>query len=101
MRSSLSLSKLFLATALLPASVQAAGKVDFDRDIRPILAENCTRCHGPDEKERKGELRLDVRDDALKDHDGVRPIVPGKPEESELIVRVCSTDKDEVMPPLK
>src|SRR4051812_49152456 len=92
---------VLLATTLCPASLFAAGTVDFDRDIRPILAENCTHCHGPDEKERKGELRLDVRADALKEHDGMRAIVPGKPQESELITRISSTDKDEVMPPPK
>ena len=100
-----------LATAMvvvpgwaLAATGSAAGsskKIDFDRDIRPILAENCTNCHGQDEKERKGELRLDVREDPLKDHDGVRPIVPGKPEESELVARIFSTDRDDVMPPPK
>jgi len=101
MRTSLSTQALLLTAILAPASSLAAEKVDFDRDIRPILAENCTNCHGPDEKERKGELRLDVRDDALKEHDSGRPIVPGKPDESELVTRIFSDDKDDVMPPPK
>ncbi|MEP6672056.1 MAG: DUF1549 domain-containing protein, partial [Chthoniobacter sp.] len=101
MRFPLSSQAILLATALVPASALAAGTVDYDRDIRPILVENCTRCHGPDEKERKGDLRLDLRADALKEHDGMRAIVPGKPEESELVTRLFTTDKDEVMPPPK
>ena len=101
MRIPLSLQTLLLATALVPASGAPGGKVDFNREIRPILMEKCTTCHGPDEKERKGELRLDVRADAIKDHDGVRPIVPGTPEESALVARICTDDKDDVMPPLK
>jgi hypothetical protein len=101
MRIPLSLQTLLLATAFVPASGSPGGKVDFNRDIRPILMEKCTTCHGPDEKERKGDLRLDVRADAVKDHDGVRPIVPGKPEESDLVARICTDDKDDVMPPLK
>ncbi|EDY20435.1 protein of unknown function DUF1549 [Chthoniobacter flavus Ellin428] len=96
-----SISAFLLATVAVPASLSAAGKVDFDRDIRPILAENCTNCHGPDERDRKGKLRFDVRDDALQEHEGGIPIVPGKPEKSELIERVYSTDKDDVMPPPK
>jgi hypothetical protein len=78
-----------------------AAKIDYDRDIRPILAENCTQCHGPDEGKRKGELRLDNRADALKEHDGVRAIVPGKPEASELVTRVLTNDPEEIMPPPK
>ncbi len=88
---------LLCATAL----TAPAGKVDFNRDIRPILADNCTQCHGPDEGKRKGDRRLDLREEALKEIDGVRAIVPGKPEESDLYLRVVSKEKDEVMPPVK
>jgi hypothetical protein len=101
MRTPLFASVFLFAAAIVQGRALAAGSVDYDKDIRPILVENCTLCHGPDEKDRKGDLRLDVRDDALKDHDGVRPIVPGKPEESELITRICSSDRDEIMPPPK
>ncbi len=57
--------------------------VDYSRDIRPVLANSCYACHGPDEKQRKGELRLDVRAEAIK-----RAIKPGKASESKLIKRV-------------
>src|SRR5262249_44803530 len=78
-----------------------ADKVDFTRDIRPILANNCLLCHGPDAKARKGDLRLDVREGALIAREGKAAIVPGKPDQSELLRRVASTDRDEVMPPAK
>src|SRR5205814_4287344 len=76
-------------------------KVDFNRDIRPILANNCLLCHGPDAKNRKADLRLDVREVAISDLGGHSAIVPGKPEKSELIKRITSSDRDEVMPPAK
>lgn len=71
--------------------------IDFNRDIRPILSENCYQCHGPDKNQRKADLRLDLRDSALE----LASIVPGKPEESELITRIFSDAADEVMPPPK
>src|SRR5436190_14468435 len=71
--------------------------VDFNRDVRPILAENCFKCHGPDEKERKAKLRLDDRDVALKRG----AFVPGTARDSELIARVTNSDLDKRMPPLK
>src|SRR4051812_21938055 len=83
---------------------RAAEKVDFNRDIRQILSNNCFRCHGPDPKERKGGtdgLRLDVPEGATADLGGYAPIVPGKPAESEVIKRITSTDPDVVMPPGK
>ncbi len=72
-----------------------AQKLSFNRDIRPILAENCFACHGPDSAARKADLRLDQREVAVK----AGAIVPGKPDESEMIHRVFSVDKDEMMPP--
>ena len=72
-------------------------KLEYNRDIRPILAENCFACHGPDSAARKADLRLDRRDDAVE----AGAIVPGKPDESELIERIYSADADEVMPPPK
>ncbi len=81
--------------------VEAAEKVQFNRDVRPILSGNCFFCHGPDEKKREADLRLDVRESALADRDGVKAIVPGKPDESELLTRILSHDKDEAMPPPK
>ncbi|MEX2215300.1 MAG: DUF1553 domain-containing protein [Phycisphaeraceae bacterium] len=75
--------------------------LDFNRDIRPILSANCFQCHGPDEKTRKADRRLDTREGALADHDGFRAIVPGKLDESELVARIMSKDRTEVMPPAK
>ena len=73
-------------------------KVRFNAHIRPLLS-NCFYCHGPDEKHREAGLRLDVRESAIAERDGVRAIVPGKPDESDLLLRVISDDKDDVMPP--
>lgn len=73
--------------------------VRFNRDIRPILSDNCFACHGPDEDDRGGDLRLDVREDAVADRGGYAAIVPGNPDESEILRRILSHDSDEVMPP--
>ena len=78
-----------------------AEPVDFNYDIRPIISGKCYHCHGPDESSRKAKLRLDLRAEALKERDGVRPIVPGDLKESELVARITSHDPDEVMPPPK
>ena len=87
------------ASAAEPTSAPLPAKVDFNRDIAPILSNNCFYCHGPDPKHREGELRLDLRDDATKVHDGRQAIVPGKPEASELVRRIKSANADEKMPP--
>jgi hypothetical protein len=73
----------------------AADRLEFNRDIRPILSDACFRCHGPDKAARKGDLRLDQRDAAVESG----AIAPGQPDESELIRRILSTDPDEMMPP--
>ena len=74
--------------------------VDFNDEVRPILARHCFKCHGPDEKGRKAKLRLDVEEAAKKPaSSGEPPIVAGKPEESELVRRVFSQDAEERMPP--
>lgn len=82
-----------------PASAAAADKVDFAREVLPILSENCFHCHGPDAAARKGDLRLDTKDGALRTEAPV--IVPGKSGESELIGRLTSDVKSKVMPPPK
>ena len=73
---------------LLPAGVHAGGpgRVDFNRQIRPILSESCYQCHGPDVNKRKADLRLDLRDGLFRSVDGTTVVVPGKPDESELFV---------------
>ena len=75
----------------------AAGKLQFNRDIRPILSDKCFHCHGPDSKNQKADLRLDVRDAAIKDGH----ITPGKPDKSLVLERILSDDPEEVMPPPK
>ncbi len=75
-----------------------AGEVRFGRDILPVLSDNCLGCHGPDEKNRKGGLRLDTFAGATAVREGVAAVVPGKPESSELIRRIVSSDPEEVMP---
>ena len=75
------------------------GGVDFARDIQPLLSDNCFACHGPDAKQRKADLRLDTRDGALADLDGVSAVVPGKPSESELVARITTDDEADLMPP--
>jgi hypothetical protein len=78
----------------------APDAIEFNRDVRPILSDNCFHCHGQDTGTRKGGLRLDVRDDALKGgKSGVPALVPGNPEESELLLRAMSPHDDEQMPP--
>jgi hypothetical protein len=84
-----------LSTAGLSASPEVPANVEFNRDIRPILSDNCFHCHGPDKSHRKAKLRLDVREDALEKE----AFIPGKPAESELVKRLHSKDSDEVMPP--
>ncbi len=82
------------------ASVLAAEKPDFARDVRPILSNRCFKCHGPDEGTRKGKLRLDERDAALGEgKSGEIAIVPGKPADSEFIKRLHAADPDDRMPP--
>jgi mono/diheme cytochrome c family protein len=70
-------------------------EVQFNRDIRPILSDNCYACHGPDANHRQAELRLDVRDEAITK----KAIVPGRLSDSKLIERIMTTTADEVMPP--
>lgn len=88
-----SVASIFVLSAPLPA----AEKTQYNRDIRPILAENCFACHGPDSAARKKDLRLDRREDALK----AEAFVPGKPEESAIIDRIFSDKPGEMMPPKK
>ena len=89
--------------ALLPATAlhaaAAAATLDYNRDVRPILAENCFHCHGQDPAKRKAKLRLDERDSAVAVRKGRAAIVPGKPTSSELIARITTSDADDLMPP--
>jgi hypothetical protein len=79
---------------------QAAEDVSFNRDIRPILSENCFHCHGPDARNRKGRLRLDTREGALGPRKSHEPaILPGKSADSPVMQRVLAADPDDRMPP--
>jgi len=82
----------------LAAAASTLPPVSFNRDIRPIMSDTCFHCHGFDAKSRKAGMRLDLREEALKPtKNGFVPIVPGQPDESEIILRI--NDKDEPMPP--
>ena len=87
--------------APLLTGIQLPAEVDFTQEIRPILSDKCFACHGPDKKTREADLRLDTREGALADNEGVKAIVPGKPDESELFYRIATDDKDDLMPPAK
>ena len=111
MRRSYRLPTLLVALAVLgvvaPSAARAAdppsgaGAIEFNRDIRAILADKCFACHGFDGKKRQADLRLDTFEGATADHDGTRAIVPGDLSKSELWKRVTSQDPDVVMPPPK
>ena len=91
---------LLSLTTLAWAAEPLPDKVDYNRDIKPILSDNCYACHGPDEEQVKGGLRLDSFAAATKElKSGARAIVPKDTEESELVYRVHTTDADELMPP--
>ncbi len=90
-------SLLLLTMVAAAATTRAADEppVSFVRDVQPLLARHCFPCHGPDAESREADLRLDVRGDAVKS----KAIVPGKPEASEVVARIDSTDEFERMPP--
>jgi hypothetical protein len=73
-------------------------RVRFNRDVRPVLS-TCFRCHGADETSRRADLRLDIRDEALKARRNGTPIVPGKPGESLVVTRIFETNPARIMPP--
>src|SRR5262245_27570926 len=85
---------VLLAVVVVSPSVSAQ-PIKYNRDVRPLLADNCFACHGPDKSQRKAKLRLDDRDVAVASG----AIVPGKPDESELVARIFSPNSKEVMPP--
>ncbi len=78
-----------------------SSRVDFNRQIRPILSESCYQCHGPDQNKRKANLRLDRREGLFRSEDGTTVVVPGKPGESEMVERITSDNPDLQMPPPK
>jgi hypothetical protein len=86
---------------LVALALQADEPVDFKRDIRPILSNSCFLCHGPDDKRRKGDLRLDIKEGAFRQNDGKAAFVAGKPDQSEALRRILTSDQDDHMPPAK
>jgi Protein of unknown function (DUF1553)/Protein of unknown function (DUF1549)/Concanavalin A-like lectin/glucanases superfamily/Planctomycete cytochrome C len=90
-----SLTFIVLSVAFSSWTFAAKPDIEFNRDIRPILADQCFSCHGPDSNSRKADLRLDLREEVIA-HGA---ILPGKANDSEFIRRILSSDPDEVMPP--
>lgn len=90
-----------LQAADAPRAAQGLAKVDFNRDVQPLLSDRCYFCHGPDAGKRKAKLRLDTQEGALARHGDHAAIVPGKADQSELVRRITSTDPDVQMPPPK
>lgn len=84
-----------------PAGDRERVPIEFNRDIRPILSDNCYQCHGPDKAQRKAELRLDTEAGATADLDGRKALVPGNLEQSELYQRLTAKDENDRMPPVK
>jgi hypothetical protein len=100
----------FCVSLALSASARAAAsdeaeplpeKIRFNRDIRPVLSENCFKCHGFDEKERKAGLRLDTKDGLTHKHKDIIPVVAGDLSKSEVYRRITAADEDDLMPPVK
>ncbi len=87
---------LGLSLTLMTASLSA---IDFDRDVRPILSDNCFQCHGPDESTREADLRLDTREGLFGDLDGYKVVAPGDLEKSELFYLISHDDPEDRMPP--
>ncbi|MGH7130043.1 MAG: c-type cytochrome domain-containing protein, partial [Planctomycetaceae bacterium] len=98
----IALSSIILLAAITahpPAAAEKPEPVRFNRDVRPILSENCFQCHGPDATHREAELRLDEEESATADRGGYAAVVPSKPDESALVERITAEDEFTRMPP--
>ncbi len=93
------LAVLGLPTASAEHHETPQAPLNYNLDIRPILSDNCYACHGPDAKSRQANLRIDTKAGAFSEPSGYPVIVPGKPEESELHIRITSNDDNYRMPP--
>ncbi|MDB6154584.1 MAG: Planctomycete cytochrome [Chthoniobacteraceae bacterium] len=96
-----SLAVLLFLIHSLQVFAEPPARIGFNDQIRPILSNTCFYCHGPDEKHREADLRLDTAEGAMADLGGYAAIVPGHPEKSALVERITTHDKDEAMPPSK
>ncbi len=92
-------SPLSLLFVMVPLFANGGDEVDFARDIRPILSDNCYHCHGPDEETREADLRLDTKEGLFRNDGNLAVVTPNQPQASELIRRIVSVDADEKMPP--
>ena len=92
-------SPLMIGTVVF-APAQGQVSIEFNRDIRPILSENCFTCHGPDEGQRQVGMRLDTREGIFQDRGGYQPVVAGDPTSSRLYQRITAHDEEARMPPL-
>ena len=91
---------LLIGSAVRAETPTANTRIDFARDVRPILSNHCWSCHGPDEATRQAKLRLDRRDSAIaKTESGKNAVTPGNPKASELVARIDALDDDQLMPP--
>jgi hypothetical protein len=96
------LGLVFLSIGTVTSYAAEPTKLDFNRDVRPILSDRCFSCHGPDSASRKGKLRLDTPDGAHKLlDDGWAVVKPGDPAKSEVVRRIFTDDEDDLMPPPK
>lgn len=86
-----------VVVGIVVQNCSAQERVQFNRDIRPLLTENCLFCHGPDKNQRKADMRLDIRQEAIDS----KAFVAGKPDQSELVSRIFSDDPEQLMPPPK
>ena len=97
----MNLYRLSIFLIITSSSLLRSEEIEFNRDIRPLLTDKCFSCHGPDERARKAKLRLDTYEGATKDLGGYAAIIPGDPENSELVLRSIHESSDEIMPPPK
>jgi hypothetical protein len=95
------IAAMALVSGMLPPADDLPVTVRFNRDIRPLLSDNCFFCHGPDAAQRKSDLRLDTKEGLLGKPGESGTVVPGKPEMSDLLARLRETDATKKMPPPK